>query len=184
MKVISVLNSIDKIKYVDGNSDGIYSSSYNNGEYEILSNIIKDRDYTRDDYVVINYKWFFDYSISSVSSVVELIERIPNLVVSSSDIKSLLILKKKISRKGKKVKVASRSLTKGVDYFIYPNVRNTNRMIDDIIKKSNNGIGILINSDSFRNRDGVLSLLNDKIEREESVIIYTDKPNHYLKLVR
>ena len=46
------------------------------------------------------------------------------------------------------------------------------------------GIGILINSDSFRNRDGVLSLLNDKIEREESVIIYTDKPNHYLKLVR
>lgn len=145
-------------------------------EKELLE-VVSSKEFATKKLLFIDHPFLYQSDFSDVEFLLELIERVPNLVLSCNELGLLFELKNKIREYEKRLYIAHKRLRKGVDYYMYPKMFQNDNMVNDIINRANKKIKIMVNSANFpHGPNSKLSEIETRLNAQARVLIYTNNP--------
>lgn len=186
MKIIKTIDEIDDNTITnDYSCDGMYiPRSSITGNIERLDHILKDENTRTEQIVLINHPHLDRCILRNRDTLISLVERVPNLILSSSDGRLLYDLRFELKKKGKKLLIATPYLSKGTNYYLFPHrERHSYAMYQELDRLISLGFNLIINEQSFNLPSNIYLKKIDK-ESNGNSIVYSKNPSIIMNMLR
>lgn len=147
------------------------------GHEEELFEVIGQKDFKTKGLLFVDHPCLYRSKFNDTDFLLELLERVPNLVLSCNELGLLFEMKNKLSEYERHLKIAHKRVCKGVDFYLYPRMFQNDNMVNDIVNRANKGIKIMVSGSNFPNgRESRLSEIESRLNERARVLVYTNTP--------
>lgn len=147
------------------------------GHEDELFEVIGQKDFRTKGLLFIDHPGLYRSKFNDTDFLLEVLERVPNLVLSCNELGLLFEIKNKLSEYEKHLKIAHKRVCKGVDFYLYPRMFQNDNMVNDIVNRANKGIKIMVSGSNFPNgRESRLPEIESRLNERGRVLVYTNTP--------